>query len=181
MVRSKANLEKAADARAIERMRKLRIPPIAESDREARPDNALAMELRRTVAWIRFCEDKITELSDDEALIFGITERRSERGTRDDADVDVSTLVESAAINGWVERLDFNRKHLLAVTKQWIDAGFEERRLRVEERALDRLETAIDSIVADLGLNPRSADVRQTIRLRLAEVSDIQDAEVVES
>lgn len=162
----------AKRVRVVEQMRKLRIPMIGNDDEEIRDAAALLRaEIRRTVGWIRFCEDKITALDDDDALVWGKVSEEAEDGVREDKAVAISKVTYGAGANTWLAKLEWNREHLAKLTKMWIDAGFEEARLKLETRALDEFTAAIDAIVADLGFDPNSADVRASVHARLVAVA----------
>lgn len=168
-------------------MQKRGIRAILESDPEGRGDVALEMEIRRTIGWIRFCEDRINELADDvietvsdEATDhdladvlggLGLSEREVTSGEERDMSTNLVREKWSSGVNVWEEKLRWNRAHLATLTKQWIAAGFEQKRLEIMSRTLDVLETAINGIVRDLGHNPRDAEVRRFIRARLEQAS----------
>lgn len=157
------------------------IRPIDKNDPEARGDVALAVEIRRTVAWIRFCEDQIERAGGDvpqapDALAdvmstLKLSKRETVSGYERGEAVSTKSEVWSAGIDVWEERLRWNRSHLTGLTKQWINAGFEARRLELASRTLDVLEKAIDGIVRDLGHNPRDIAVRQIVSNRLREAT----------
>jgi hypothetical protein len=174
------NVRRKSEIAKVQReFEKSELRAIKADDPEARGDMALSMEIRRTVAWIRFCEDRIAELIgespmspegilDADALSWGVTERQSV-GASEFPGINTK---EAAGVNVWEEKLRWNRAHLAALTKQWINAGFEARRLELASRTLDVLEKAIDSIVRDLGHNPRDAEIRRIVRDRLAEAAE---------
>jgi hypothetical protein len=168
-------LEKRSIELARREMALLRIDPIDEDDAEARGDVALTMEIRRTVAWIRFCTDRISELDSAERLIYGqsgdSTKSTTSRKTGVDGEdpVDVTeeateTAVANAAdINGWVELLNWNRRHLASLSAIWIKAGFEAKRLEMETGAVERFDGALVSVVMALGHDPHDPSVRAAI------------------
>lgn len=161
--------------------RRLNLRGIDPDDPEARGDVALAAEIRRTVAWIRYCEDQILALGGDvpdapDALAdvlgsVGLVSRETRSGMERDEATDLTIERFEAGVGVWEEKLRWNRSHLAGLTKQWIAAGFEARRLELAERTLDALERAIDGVLGDLGLNPRDPDVRATIKRRLIEAA----------
>lgn len=147
------------------------ILPVGESDPEARGDQALGVEIRRTVAWIRFCEHQIQLLQSADEMIYGLVseteEESSESGVRDDKDVAIAARkrirAQAAQLNGWVDRLEWNRKHLANLTKQWISAGFEAKRLELETIAFERIDAMLTEVVRQLGHDPNDPNVRQLV------------------
>jgi hypothetical protein len=160
---------------------------IDADDPEGRGDLALGMEIRRTIGWIRYCEDRIAELGatraahsaqaaadEDVADALGglqLAEQETQHGTERGEETSLSREKWSSGVNVWEEKLRWNRHHLAALTKQWINAGFEAKRLEIQGRTLDVLEKAIDGIVRDLGRNPRDAEVRAIVRRRLEQAA----------
>jgi len=151
-----------------------RIALIDEGDPEANGATALVYELRRTIGRIRFAEDNIAKLKSDEDMIFGVSEIEAKNaptnygpnGAVSDASFERTQW--EAKVNGWVESERWNRAHLLKITALWINAGFEERRLKLEEERMDIVEAAINGLIADLGSDPADPDVRRKVRDRLA-------------
>lgn len=158
------------------------LQPVPESP-ETNGAAQLSLELRRTIAWINFCERQINALESERDFVWGITASEStsgsEAGTSDGKDVDKTTnaTVEryESKINVWVERLDWNREHMLKITKQWLDAGFEAQRLNLERSQIEQLGRVLDLVVMGLGHNVGDSHVREVIRSALTVV----DAEVV--
>lgn len=160
---------------------KLGILPIDRNDPEARGDIALAVEIRRTVAWIRYCERQIERLGGDvpeadDALAdvlggLGLVSRETTEGIERDEQTDLTVRKYAAGVGVWEEKLRWNRAHLATLTKQWIAAGFEAKRLELAERTLDSLQAAIDGVVRDLGGNPRDPTIRAMILKRLREAA----------
>lgn len=164
------------------------VAPIPENDPESAGHTALSMEIRRTVGWIRFCEDRIADLLldgaplaeddllDTDALSWGVVSRESIGATEFPG---VNTR-EAAGVNVWEEKLRWNRDHLSKLTKQWINAGLDAKRLELRSRTLDVLESAIDAIVRDLGHNPGEASTRAIIATRLRAAAAAPDDDETE-
>jgi hypothetical protein len=160
---------------------------ISHDDPEGRGDLALGMEIRRTVGWIRYCEAQIALLGapragesaqeaadEDVSDVLGglqLAEQETQHGTERGEETALSREKWTSGVNVWEEKLRWNRHHLAALTKQWINAGFEAKRLEIQGRTLDVLEKAIDGIVRDLGRNPRDAEVRAIVRKRLEQAA----------
>lgn len=181
-----AKSRKARETIRMERRRSI-APVRADSD-EARGDGALSMEIRRTVGWIHYCEDKIAELEGPRlaapppseagfedplaaGLSWGRTERETMTGVERGEPTEYAKEKWSAGVNVWEEKLRWNRAHLKDLTRQWIAAGFEAKRLEILQRTLDLFEKTLDGIVRDLGHNPRDAQVRRIIRDRLQQMN----------
>lgn len=169
------------------------IRPIAADDPEARGDVALAVEIRRTVAWIRYCEAQIerrggelppdtgvdsidSAVASDTALAayfeeLRLTSREITTGQERGELTDLLHERYAAGIDTWEEKLRWNRSHLANLTRQWIAAGFEAKRLEMLGRTIDRLQAAIDSMLRDLGHNPHDADVRAIVARRIADAA----------
>lgn len=167
------------------------IAPIPADDPEARGDVALATNIRRCVAWIRFCEAQIEALAGhrvesewspeaDTALadVLGdlrLISREESAGTERGEQTSLTVEKYGAGIDVWEERLRWYMSTLERLTKQWINAGFEAKRLDMQSRVLDRLERAVDGIVRDLGANPRAPQTRAIIATRILEAASMPD------
>lgn len=139
-------------------MQRYEIAPVPESD-VTNGASQLQIELRRTMAWVAFCEAQIQKLETEREMIFGLagTEftESEESGTEDGEDKHTQSETRvtryEAAYNGWVNLLNWNRGHLLQITKQWIAAGFTQQRLELERAQVGILAQVIDRLVIDLG------------------------------
>lgn len=178
----RAKSQKAREEREREDLEaRINLRGISPDDPEARGDVALAAEIRRTVAWIRYCEDQIEALGGDvpqapDALAdvlgsVGLVSRETRSGMERDESTDMVIERFEAGVGVWEEKLRWNRNHLASLTKQWIAAGFEARRLELAERTLDELEHAINGVLTDAGLNPRDPELRASIKKRIIEVA----------
>lgn len=159
------------------------VAAIGKEHPEARGDTALEAELRRTVGWIHYCEDRIADMggpepvdgreSDLANVLGGLQLVSRETVSGEERGEPTNTVSEKYAsgINVWEEKMRWNRAHLAGLTKQWIAAGFEAKRLELAERTLNVLEKAIDGIIRDLGLNPRDPETRRIIKTRLQEAA----------
>jgi hypothetical protein len=86
-------------------------------------------------------------------------------------DVSESTVKTEAKPNGWVSLWLTAHRLGVEMEKLYIAAGFEERRLKLEEVQLEHLEVAINGIVSDIGADPADPEIRKKIHARLAAVS----------
>jgi hypothetical protein len=92
--------------------------------REVDAHTALLEELYRTVGAVEWLGAVVADLERHD-VVWGTTkikEGGDDRGT-----------TEAAAVNVWVQLWQAERKHLVAVSKACIDAGIEERRVRLAE------------------------------------------------
>jgi hypothetical protein len=177
--------EKATDIRIREEMLRFAIEPVEDSP-EMTGQRQLSYELRRSVAWIRFCEAQLQKLPDERAFIYGVTslETASESESGDtgegkggsgkrDITKSRTRVVESAAPHGWVVRLEWNRAQLTRLCKIWIDAGFEQARLELEIATVDRFFTAINTIVSGLGHDVDDPKVIEVITASIERVQEL--------
>jgi hypothetical protein len=173
-----------AKSEIVKRSREFGIAPIDADDPESRGDIALAVEIRRTVAWIRYCEARIeaaggavpSDAAAEAALadILGglqLISHTTVSGVERGDETSLETSVYGHGINVWEEKLRWNRAHLATLTKQWIAAGFEARRLELQERTINAFEKAQHGILSDLGLDFRNPEVRAVVKKRIAEAA----------
>jgi len=162
--------ERAKDARVIGELRRFAIDPLPDGV-EMTGQAQLAIELRRTAAWIAFCEAQLQKLEHERDFVYGlvavessskVSEGTGEKGQAIDGHEATTTERHEAKVNVWVERLDWNRTHMLKITKQWIDAGYEAARLELETRTVEMFFTTMNRAIAALGHDlddPRVMDV----------------------
>lgn len=141
--------------------------PIPHDDWEAAPVNAFEMEFRRTIAHIRYYEEKLAELK-EEALIWGRTKQEDEFGEEGYLG---KKQTDEAKPHLYEELLFRERRHLAELIKSWIAAGLGAKRLQLEQDAMDRLELALSNIIVALGRDPRDPEVRQIVRNELLKAS----------
>jgi hypothetical protein len=72
-------------------------------------------------------------------------------------------------LNLWVKLYQEERDRLVRVAKAAIDAGVEERQVRLAEGQAQQLAQVIRAILTDLGHDLGDQRVRQVVRLRLIE------------
>lgn len=135
------------------------VEPIDADDPEANPLNSFDVEFRRTIAAIRYYDSKITELTDEHDLVWGMT-RQVEQGSGEFTGTD--TTYESK-INIYEERRFQERKHLVELQKLWITAKLGERKLAIEAATLDALQQVIDSILVGMNADPHDPAVRSIV------------------
>jgi hypothetical protein len=111
------------------------------------PRDALLQEVYRTAGHVAFIADQIRALKTDD-LIWGKTEEVDTRAS----EFPGTNTKRAAVPNVWLQLYDRERKHLVAVAKAAIDAGIEERRVRVAEQMGGQLAAVIRAFIARLGL-----------------------------
>jgi hypothetical protein len=72
-------------------------------------------------------------------------------------------------VNVWVRLYQEWHDRLVRVAKTAIDAGVEERQVRLAEAQAQRLAAVIRAILTDLGYDLEEENVRKVVRLRLLE------------
>jgi hypothetical protein len=72
-------------------------------------------------------------------------------------------------VNVWVRLHQEWHDRLVRVAKTAIDAGVEERQVRLAEAQAQRLAAVIRAILTDLGYDLEEENVRKVVRLRLLE------------
>jgi hypothetical protein len=132
------------------------------------PGVLLLEEVHRTAGHVEWLGNKVRGLGAED-LVWSLREETSEHGHKGDDSVSMVTKRYGAEVNTWYQLYKEERKHLAAVAAAAIKAGVEERRVRIAERGIDMLEASMIAALADLGLDPHSARVREVIGRRLAE------------
>lgn len=107
--------------------------------REIDPRDALLEEVYRTAGAVDWLSTKVRELESD-AVVWGKAEESPD---------DVKY---KASVSVWVQLLQNERAHLVRVCKETIQAGVEERRVRLAEQQGAMLASVIKAVLADLGL-----------------------------
>jgi hypothetical protein len=108
--------------------------------REIDPRDALLEEVYRTAGAVDWLTQKVRDLQ-AEAVVWGKAEE-----TADD-------IKYKAGVNVWVQLLQQERAHMVRVAKEAINAGIEERRVRLAEQQGTMLASVIKAILGDLNLN----------------------------
>jgi len=135
---------------------------------EEDPGVLLLKEVHRTAGHVAWLEGKVRELGAED-LVWSLREQTDEKGHKGEDTISMVTKRYGAEVNTWYQLYKEERKHLAGVAAAAIKAGVEERRVRIAERGLDMLEASMIAALADLGLDPHSARVREVIGRRLAE------------
>lgn len=144
---------------------------ISHEDAEANGAFALMSEIRRTVARIRYCDIKINELAEKDsgnALIWGKTRVEKTNGYDGKGAISVAVVTKESKLSPWVELQFRERQHLSRLSKMWIDAGFEQRKLDLQANTIDGLNRVIKSVVEGLGRSVNEQSVRELVTRSLA-------------
>jgi hypothetical protein len=147
---------KAAQRREAERaVKQFGLPRAVE------PHEALLEEVHRAAGSVAWLGETVGQL-DRNQLVHGITRTvQLPDGSR--------TVEARAAINLWVKLYQEERDRLVRVAKAAIDAGVEERQVRLAEAQAQQLAQVIRAILMDLGHDLADENVRKVVRLRLIE------------
>ena len=79
------------------------------------------------------------------------------------------TVEARAAVNMWVKLYQEERDRLVRVAKLAIDAGVEERHVRLAEGQAQQLAQVMRAVLTDLGHDLADEHVREVVRRRLTE------------
>jgi hypothetical protein len=135
--------------------------------REIDPRDALLEEVYRTAGAIDWLHAQILDL-DPEGIVWGKTEE-TDKGSGEFTGTDIT---HAAAVNVWVELWQKERRHLVDVSKAAINAGIEERRVKLAEQQGALLASVIKSILGDLDLTAeQTAAAPRIVAARLRDVS----------
>lgn len=163
---TKGNREKhevaLAQQKLDQRMHKLDLA-LPESDPRVRGDYGLTWQIRQTLAKIDYYEDLIVTLKAKDH-IWGLTERTQKQGYEKDAMVEIDEKKYTARLNGWISQQQWERTHLKALYKMWIDAGFEKLKYDQLERLVSMTNEVITSLLVGLGKDPSDPEVRNVVR-----------------
>lgn len=122
---------------------------------QVEPHEALLRAVGQAAAWELTCRAKVAELEDDELAVKHTRYREwagnGENGTGGGAE----TIEEShSTLNVWAKAHVQSIRDLASVAKTAIDAGVEERRVRVAEALGGQLADVLGAIFAELQLTP---------------------------
>lgn len=131
------------------------------------PTEALLEEVRWTAGHVQWLRDRVRDL-EQAAVTWGMTEQ-VEKSAGEFPGVDTT---HAAAPNVWVDLYARERRHLLDVCKAAIQAGVEERRVRLAEQQGSLLADVIRRILGDLELTQdQQARVPEVVPRHLRAVS----------
>jgi hypothetical protein len=114
---------------------------------EVDPAEALLEEVRRTAGHVAWLSEQVRAINPDD-IVWGRTKTR--QGVGAEGPIDVTD--EAAAVNIWLQLYQAERKHLVQVCTAALNAGVEERRVRLAEQQGATLAGVIRAVLADLQL-----------------------------
>lgn len=132
------------------------------------PGVALMQELQRTAGHVAWLEKKVREV-DESFMFWSQAQEQVEIGLVLGKVVDVTRRLYTNEQNKWWQMYERERDRMARLSALAIKAGLEERRVRLAEQSVDRLEGAVLNALSDLGLDPSDASVRRVVAARLAE------------
>ena len=112
------------------------------------PTEALLEEVRWTAGHVQWLRERVREL-EQQAVTWGMTETVEKTA----GEWPGTDTTHAAAPNVWVDLYARERRHLLDVCKAAIQAGVEERRVRLAEQQGSLLAEVIRKILGDLDLS----------------------------
>ena len=119
------------------------------------------------VAWYR---QQIDQLTTDRDLVWGTTKTKDTSNALGGS----NEIIEEATINLWLRLYHDAENQLVQFAKIALDAGVDERRVKLEERAATQLVTFANMIADRLGITDRTAYI-QTVQSVLAEMTKTTD------
>lgn len=137
------HVKHAQKAQAAEAVKTFGLP------REIDPRDALLEEVYRTAGAVDWLHKQVQALTPDD-VIWG----RTEEVQRDAGEFPGTDTTYAATAHAFVQLWQKERAHLVAVCKAAIQAGIEERRVRLAEQQGALLSDVIKRILGDLGLTP---------------------------
>lgn len=160
---------KSYEAKLTLSMRKM-VTPIGVDDWESNPLNGFDMEYRRTIARIRYFDDVLSTMS-EKSLTWGKTKREDKEAT----EFGGTDTTYEAKVNVVYAMQFAERQHLVKLSKIWIAAGLDNRRLQIEEQKVLAFDNAITTILTSLGHDSRDPDVRAVVRTSMLQLSSGDD------
>lgn len=135
--------------------------------REVDPHVALLDEVYRAAGVVAHLDEKVQSLPEQD-LVWGVTELVEKTA----GEFPGTDTTYAAELNVWVKWWREERTHLAKVAKMALDAGVEERRVKLAESQGALLADVIRRILADLDLSPeQQAKVSSVVTRHLRAVS----------
>lgn len=145
----------AQRTQALTEMQKFATPYNGQID----PLSAFENEYRRTYGHIRWYEEKIGQLQSEKDLIWGLAKEEHVNATEF---AGINRTYE-ARIHPFAEELFKERKHLVELTKIWLKAGLEERKIAVMREYMEYTYAMVNEAARALGHDPADPEVRERI------------------
>ncbi len=124
------------------------------------PGTALLEEVSRTAGHVRWLHDVVAEL-DPTALTWGDKQTSHQEGRGPEGLVDITTEVQAAGVNIWLELYLKERGHLRKVCTDALKAGIAERQVQLAEQAGERAGQWLRASLEVLGLS--DVDMRKVM------------------
>ena len=135
------------------------IAPIAHDDPEARPDYGLHLEYRRTVARIRWLEQRIADTVDANGLEWGRT-KQEQIGAAEFSGTNTTYEAKTPVL---VDLLARERAHLLKVTELMAKASFQAAELAIKQQSIEFVYDLVMDLVVELGRKPDDPRVHRAL------------------
>ena len=132
------------------------------------PGVLLLQEVARCAAVVRWLENKIGEMSEEEVMWEPEVLRVQEEKSGADR-YELSRKESRTTVSRYWKMLQEERKLLVRATEAALRSNIEERRVRLAERGVNVLEAAVAAALLDLGLDPHSERVRAVVGKRMRE------------
>ena len=127
---------------------------------EMDPHDALLLTVRKAAMWERFCAERVAALEEKELVV--------QRQRTVDSEDGVTTTTETRSeLSIWLREHHAAVRELAHIAKVAIDAGVEERRVRLAEGLADDLAAALDLVLTRLGVRDHP-DAPAAVRAGLA-------------
>ncbi len=143
---------------------------ILKGARPVDPGALLLEEVARCAVVVRWLEDRIGSLDEESLLhepeLLAIWEKKRSRNPQGD-NYQVRRTESRTTVNRLWTLLQEERKLLVAATTAALRSNIEERKIRLAERGINALETAVASALTKLGLDPNSDHVRSIVGAEL--------------
>lgn len=117
--------------------------------REIDPRDALLEEVYRSAGAVDWLQQQVRAL-EAEQVVWG----KAEEVEKQAGEFPGLDTTHKAAVNVWVQLWQTERAHLVKVAKEAINAGVEERRVRLAEQQGSLLASVIKAVLGDLDLSP---------------------------
>jgi hypothetical protein len=131
------------------------------------PGVLLMEELARANGHVRDIRKQIDDLEDQDLVWNKVLELEESRSGGQGGDYSLARTEIRAEINQWWLLYERERKHMSTVAAACVRAGLEERRVRLAEKGVDRLEEAFIAALEDIGVDPHDGRVRAALGVRL--------------
>lgn len=121
-------------------------------DDDIDPGTALLEEVRRCSGAVKWLRTRIHGLAPTD-LVWGVKSTKLVEGGHgdDDSGMSILTTEEAAGVNLWWQLYQQERKHLVAVCKAALDAGVQERQVRLAEQQGELLAQGLQWLLRELG------------------------------